>query len=65
MRELEEGEVIYYDDPRSMSIVIKSRHERVEMSYEMFFTLKRMFEQQVMERVDEQIKSLVVGGGGY
>lgn len=65
MRELEEGEVIYYDDPRSMSIVIKSRRERVEMSYEMFFTLKRMFEQQVMERVDEQIKSLVVGGGGY
>ncbi|QBZ71532.1 hypothetical protein [Escherichia phage Lidtsur] len=65
MRELEEGEVIYYDDPRSMSIVIKSRNERVEMSYEMFFTLKRMFEQQVMERVDEQIKSLVVGGGGY
>lgn len=65
MRELEPGEVIVYDEPRDMRMVIKSRTEKVEMSYEMFFTLRKMIEQEVMGRVNEQIAALVVGSGGY
>lgn len=58
MRELEPGEVIVYDEPRDMCMVIKSRSERVEMSYDMFFTLKKMIENMLMERVNEQIETL-------
>ncbi|AIM40522.1 hypothetical protein [Escherichia phage J8-65] len=59
MRELDEREVIYYDDPKSMSMVIKSRRETVSMSYDMFFTLRQMFQNEVLRRVDEQIAALV------
>lgn len=65
MRELEEGEVIVYDEPRDMVMVIKSRREKVVMSYDMFYTLRRMIEQQVLERVNEQIAAATVGGGSY
>ena len=59
MRELDEREVIYYDDPKSMSMVIKSRRETVSMSYDTFFTLRQMFQNEVLRRVDEQIAALV------
>ena len=46
-------------DPKSMSMVIKSRRETVSMSYDMFFTLRQMFQNEVLRRVDEQIAALV------
>lgn len=65
MRKLEPGEVIVYDEPRDMCMIIKSRTEEVKMSYDMFFTLRQMIERDVMGRVNEQIATLVVGSGGY
>lgn len=50
--------LIVYDDPARMQWVAKLGSEKVYLSYEMMFLLRRMIEDRVLERVNEQIRTL-------
>ncbi|MGG4739347.1 hypothetical protein ACLPBM_22705 [Escherichia coli] len=48
-------ETIYYDDPRTMQMVVRRGDEQVAMSYEMFDALRKMLQAQVIEVVERNI----------